>query len=324
MKAIVATAYGSPDVLQLTEVPQPTPKEHEVLIRIHASTVTTGDYEVRSFKIAHFIWLPMRLLTGITRPRKGIFGQEFAGVIAAIGSKVTRFNVGDSVFGMTGVTLGAHAEYIALPENGMLALKPANMSYDEAASIPVGGLVAAAYLRKAAIQPGEKLLINGAGGSIGTLAVQLGRFYGAHVTAVDSAPKLALLRALGADHTIDYAQSDFTQSGETYDVILDVIGKSSFSGSLSVLNPNGRYLLANPRLAPIFRGLWVSMTGSKKVIASAPISSAEELVYLKDLIESGKLKAVIDRRYPLEATAEAHRYVESGQKQGSVVITIAP
>lgn len=269
----------------------------------------------------------MRLYVGLRKPsRITILGQELAGEVEAAGKDVTRFRKGDRVFGSTGFRFGAYAEYTCLPaesETGVLAIKPANMSYEEAAAVPTGGLEALHFLRKGNIQRGEKVLINGAGGSIGTFAVQLARYFGAEVTAVDSTEKLDMLRSLGAGHVIDYRQEDFTRSGETYDIIFDVVGKSPFSRSIRSLKKNGYYLIANPRLSTMLRGRWTSMRSSKKVIFEPASRKREDLIFLKELIEAGKLKSVIDRRYPLEQTAEAHRYVETGRKKGNVVITVA-
>jgi 2-desacetyl-2-hydroxyethyl bacteriochlorophyllide A dehydrogenase len=322
MKAIIFTNYGAPDVLQLTEVAKPTPKDDEALIRIYATTVTAGDCELRSFNIPLFIWLPLRLYMGLRKPRKHILGQELAGEIEAAGKDVKRFRKGDQVFAATGFGFGAYAEYICLPEEGVLALKPANMTCEEAAAVPVGGLEALHFLRKGHIQCGQKVLINGAGGSIGTFAVQLAKSYGAEVTGVDSTEKLDMLRSLGADQVIDYTQEDFTTSGETYDVIFDVVGKSSFSRSVKSLKQNGRYLLANAGLSQMVRGRWTSMTSNKKVILGAASEKTEDLIFLKELIEAGKIQAVVDRRYPLEQIAEAHRFVDTGHKKGNVVITV--
>jgi NADPH:quinone reductase-like Zn-dependent oxidoreductase len=326
MKAIVWTKYGSPDGLQLQEVNKPTPKDHEVLIRIYATTVSTADCELRSFKGFSALWLPLRIYIGIIRPtRIPILGQELAGEIEAVGKEVTRFRNGDQVFAWTGFRLGANAEYICMPEDGVLATKPSNMTYEEAAALPIGGLEAVHFLRKGTIQSGQKVLINGAGGSIGTFAIQLAKYFGANVTGVDSTEKLDMLRSIGADQVIDYTQEDSTQSGETYDVIFDVVGKSSFSGSLRSLKPNGRYLLGNPGLSQRFRARWTSMSSSKQVIpyaARAASEITEDLNFLKELIEAGKIKSVIDRRYPLELSAEAHRYVDTGRKKGNVVITL--
>jgi NADPH:quinone reductase-like Zn-dependent oxidoreductase len=327
MKAIVWTAYGPPDVLQLQEVEKPAPKDNEVLIKIHATTVTAGDCELRSLRLPIYFALPLRLWLGLRRPKETtIPGTELAGEVEAVGKDVKRFQVGDQVFGSVSMGLGTNAEYICLPEEpeeGALALKPANMTYEQAATVPFGGCDALHFLRKGDIQPGETLLINGAGGSIGTFAVQLAKHMGAHVTAVDSAEKLDMLRSIGADAVIDYAKDDFTESGDAYDVIFDVVGKSSFSRSIQSLKPNGRYLLANPRLPHMFRGLWTSMTSDKKVVFEVASGTTKDLVTLRELVEAGTLKTVIDRRYPLEQTADAHRYVETGRKMGNVVVTVA-
>ncbi len=323
MKAIVYTQYGPPDVLQLKEVAKPTPRDHEVLIRIDATTVTAADCELRSLKLPIWLRLPIRIYLGLIRPRNKILGQELAGEIEAVGKDVTRFRQGDQVFAWTGLGLGAYAEYTCLPEKGMLAIKPATMTYEEAAAVPLGGLNALHFLRKGNVQSGEKILICGAGGSIGTFAVQLARYIGAEVTAVDSTGKLDMLRSIGADQVIDYTQADFTKNGETYDVIFDVVGKSSFSRSIRSLKHNGRYLLGNPRLSQMVRGRWISRRSSKKVIVGAASEKTEDLLILKELIEAGKIQSVIDRRYPLEHIAEAHRYVDTGHKKGNVVITVA-
>jgi len=322
MKAIVYTKYGPPDVLQLKEVQKPTPKDNEVLIKVHATTVTKGDCEIRSPKIPNLIWLIVRIYFGLIKPRKKILGAYLAGEIESIGKDVKRFKKGYQVFASSGAGFGAYAEYICLPEEGTLAIKPANMTYEQAAAVPMG-LDALHYLRKGNIQSGQKVLINGAGGSIGTFAVQLAKYFGAKVTGVDSTKKLDMLRSIGADQVIDYTQEDFSKSGETYDAILDVVGKSSFSRSVRSLKQNGRYLLANPGgLSQMVRGLWTSLTSSKKVICEFASYKTEDLIFLKELIEAGKIKSVIDRRYPLEQTAEAHRYVEKGHKKGNVVITL--
>lgn len=327
MKAIVWTKYGSADGLQLQEVAKPTPKANEVLIKVHAATVTAGDCEFRSLKFPIWLGLPIRIYVGLIKPtRLTILGQELAGEVEAVGGDVKLFKVGDPVFAAPGFALGAYAEYICLPEKSedvALAPKPTNMSYKEAAAVPVAGLEALHFLRQGNIQSGQKVLINGAGGSIGTFGVQLAKHFGAEVTGVDSTSKLDMLRSIGADHVIDYTQEDFTKNGERYDVIFDVVGKSSFSRSLSSLKPNGHYLLANAGLFQRLRGLWASTTSSTKVVSGTGSQQTEDLVFLKKLIEAGKIKTVIDRSYPLEQTAEAHRYVETGQKAGNVIITMA-
>jgi len=327
MKAIVWTKYGPPDVLQLKEVEKPTPKDNEVLIRIYATTISAGDCEMRSMKVAILYRLFMRLYIGLRKPKRiTILGMELAGEIESVGNDVKRFKKGDQVFAATGIIgTGAYAEYICLPEKpeeGVMEIKPTNMTYEEATAVPVGGLEALHFIRQGNIQSGEKVLINGAGGTIGTFVVQLAKYFGAEVTGVDSTEKLDMLRSIGADQVIDYTQEDFTKSGETYDFILDVVSKSSFSGSIRSLKQNGRYRIANPGLSQMVRGRWTSMTSSKKVLFGSVKEKTEDLIFLKELIEAGKIKSVIDRSYPLEQTAEAHRYVETGHKKGHVVITV--
>ena len=323
MKAIVYTKYGPPDVLQLKEVEKPTPKDNEVLIRVYAATVIAGDCELRSFKFPIWFWLPLRIYIGFIRPaRVNILGQELAGEIESVGKDVKLFSKGDQVFAATEIGCGAYAEYKCMREEKTLVIKPANMTYEEAAAVPTGGLNALHFLRKGNIQSGEKVLINGAAGNIGTFAVQLAKYFGAEVTGVDSTEKLDMLRTVGADQVIDYTQEDFTKNGKTYDVIFDVVGKSSFSRSVRSLKQNGRYILANPRLLPMVRGLWTSMISSKKVIFKFASYRKEDLIFLKELIEAGKIRSVIDRRYPLKQVAEAHSYVEKGQKTGNLVITV--
>jgi NADPH:quinone reductase-like Zn-dependent oxidoreductase len=322
MKAIVCPTYGPPDVLRLKELEKPTPKDNEVLVRVHAATVTKGDCELRSLKLPLLWQLLVRIGFGFRAPRKKILGQELAGEIDSVGKDVRLFRKGDQVFAFTGLHLGAYAEYNCLREKGLVAIKPANMTYEEAAAVPVGGLHALNCLRKGNIQSEQKVLIIGAGGTVGTLAVQLAKSFGAEVTGVDSTGKLDMLRSIGADKVIDYTQEDYTKNGESYDVIFDVVGKSSFSGCIRSLKENGFYLLGNPRLSQLVRGLWTSLVSGKKVIGGTVSYKTEDLVFLRDLIEAGKIRSVIDRRYPLEQTAEAHRYVDTGQKTGNVVITL--
>ena len=322
MKAIVCPKYGSPDVLQLKEVEKPVPKDNEILIKIYAATVTAGDTELRRFRMPFWLWLLARIGFGFRGPRKKILGQELAGEIESIGKDVTLFRKGDQIFARTGFGLGAYAEYKCLPEDGVIATKPANMTYEEAAAVPTAGLTALHFLRKGIIQSGEKVLIIGAGGSIGTFAVQIAKSFGAKVVGVDKREKLGMLQSIGADRVIDYTQEDFAKNDETYDVIFDVVGKSSFSSCVKSLKKNGFYLLGNPGLSQMIRGRWTSMTSSKKIVFGAASEKAKDLVFLKNLIEAGKLRSVIDKRYLLEQIVEAHRYVETENKIGNVVIIV--
>lgn len=328
MKAVVWTAYGPPDVLELRDVEKPSPRDNELLIRIYATTVTAGDCELRSLNFPIHLSLPMRLWRGLLRPRENsILGTELSGEIEAVGKDVGRFKEGDQVFGSAGLGFGANAEYICLPEEpgeleGGVAIKPANMTYEEAATVPFGGRDALHFLRKGSIESGQRILINGAGGSIGTFAVQLAKYFGAEVTAVDSAPKLDMLRSIGADHVIDYTREDFATRGEVYDVIFDVVGTLSFSPGDRSLKEGGTYLTANPGLSQMVQGVWTSLRSDKKVVMETASGTVADLVFLRELIEAGELRTVIDRTYPLEEIAEAHRYVETGQKKGNVVITV--
>lgn len=326
MKAIVYTEYGSADVLQLKEVEKPTPKDNEVLIKVHAATVTTGDVNMRGFVFVPPGFGPLpRLMFGLNGPRKTILGTEIAGEIEAVGKAVTQFKPGDQVFGISSSQIGAYAEYACRAEQGALAIKPANMTYEEAAAVPFGAGTALCFLRdKTNIQPGQKILINGASGGVGNYAVQLAKYYGAEVTGVCSTANLELVKSLGADHVIDYTQQDFIQSGQTYDIIFDtVVGKTSFARCKKALKPKGLYMPVAGGPRELLQGFTTSLRGGKKVIASEASERKEALIFLKELIEAGKLKAIIDRCYPLEQTAEAHRYVDTGRKRGNVVISVA-
>jgi len=323
MKAVIWTRYGPPGVLRIREIEKPVPRDNEVLVRIIATSVFAGDCELRRFDFPISFWLPLRFMFGLLKPRIPVMGQELAGIIEAVGRDVDGFREGDEVFAPTPASLGAYAEYLCLPGTHPIARKPANMSFSEAATVAVGGLNALHFLNKAGVEAGEKVLINGAGGGIGTIAIQVARTIGARVTAVDHRDKLAALRSLGADHVIDYTRENFTGNGERYDVIIDVAGNSPYSRSVRSLEKNGRYILGNPRLTGMIRAPLTSLAGSRKVTVAVAPYHADDLERLRKLIEQGEVKAVIDRSYPLELIAEAHAYVESGRKTGSVAITVA-
>jgi NADPH:quinone reductase-like Zn-dependent oxidoreductase len=306
MKAVVCTRYGPPEVLELREVPKPVPGDAEVLIEVHATTVAAGDVRTRAFKVPLLEWLPARLYLGVTRPKRPILGLELAGDVVEVGKGVTRFKPGDPVFAFAGFGFGAYAEYLCLPEmskaakDGLVAIKPSNMTYVEAAAATGGALTALSFMRKANVKSGQRVLIYGASGSIGTFAVQLARAFGAEVTGVCSTANVDLVRSLGADQVIDYTREDFTTTGETYDVIFDAVAKSSPSHSRRALKEGGLFLSAH----------------------ESTTVEPGDLMVLKELIEAGKLRSVIDRSYPLEQIVEAHRYVEQGHKKGNVVITV--
>lgn len=330
MKAIVYTEYGPPEVLKLKEVKKPVPRDKEVLVRIHATPVSFGDKLVRNLKeitsekfhMPFLFWVFAKMYFGFRRPRITILGSEFSGEIEAVGKDVRRFKKGDAVFGYRGPRMGAYAEYLCMAENGVVATKPANMTYEQAAAVPYGAIMALSLLRKQKIEPGQKVLVNGASGGIGPFVVQLAKHYGAEVTGVCGTPRLDYVKSLGADKVIDYTQEDFTASGETYDVIVDILGKSPFSRIKRALQPKGRWLLVSFKTKKLLLMLRTFMTGGRKVICALSSETAADLVFIKELIEAGKIKTVIDKCFPLAQAAEAHRYVEQGHKKGSVVITI--
>ncbi|WP_409174999.1 NAD(P)-dependent alcohol dehydrogenase [Brevibacillus fortis] len=319
MKAIVYEQYGPPNVLQLRDVAKPVPKDDEVLIKVYAATAAAGDWRLR--KADPFL---ARLFNGLWKPRKiKILGFELAGVVESTGSSVSQFKPGDFVYAACGNGFGAYAEYKCLPESGCISLKPANMTFEEAAAVPVGAYTALQFLRKGNIQRGRRVLIYGASGSVGTYAVQLAKHFGAEVTGVCSTANVELVRSLGADRIIDYTKENFEDEAAVYDIIFDTVGKSPFQACVERLTPNGYYLRAvhfSP--LPIVRGLWTNMTSGKKVIGGSAKENAKDLRYVKELIEAGKLRAIIDRIYPLEQAAEAHSYVELGHKKGNVVLTV--
>ena len=323
MKAIVYTKYGSADVLQVKEVEKPTPKDDEVLIKVHAAEATKADCEMRSFNFqVKWFWLPLRVALGLIRPKKKILGGYFAGEVESVGKDVSKFKKGDQVFGTTKLRLGAYGEYVCLPASYTLVPKPYNVSFEEASAVPLGGLNALHFLKKANIQNGEKILVNGAGGSIGTFGVQIAKAMGAEVTAVDSTIKEGMLRQIGADHFFDYIKEDFTKSGQTYDVIFNMVAKSSYSDCVKSLNPQGRYLMANPRISDMLRSVLTSKFTDKTAIFAFAGEKEEELLELKEMIEEGKIKSIVDKIYSFEQAADAHRRVETEQRLGTVVISV--
>jgi NADPH:quinone reductase-like Zn-dependent oxidoreductase len=324
MKAVICTKYGPPEVLQLQEVEKPVPKDSEVLIKVRATTVSSADYRMRGANFPAFLWLPFRIAMGIRGPRQKILGVELAGEIEAIGKDVKLFKVGDQVYGLSTSGQGAYAEYVCVSEEEGLALKPSNMTFEEAAAIPHGALAALTFLRnKANIQKGQKVLIYGASGSVGTAAVQIANYYDAEVTGVCSTANLEMVQSLGADKVIDYTKEDYTKSGETYDVIFDTVGKSSFSHSKKSLGQRGIYLITAPSMKILLQMLWTKMASSKKIINGGSSEEAEDLNFIKELVEAGKIKPVIDKSYPLEQIADAHKYADSEHKKGNVAITVA-
>jgi NADPH:quinone reductase-like Zn-dependent oxidoreductase len=319
MKAVLYERYGPPEVLELREIPKPTPSDHEVLIKVHATTVSAADWRLRSLSAPKGFGFLMRLGLGPSRPRRPILGAELSGEIESVGRAVSRFKVGDQVF--AGV-LGSYVEYKCVREDGPLALKPTNLGYEEAAALSFGGVTALTVVRKGRIQSGESVLINGASGAVGTAAVQLAKHHGARVTGVCSTPNLELVRSIGADQVIDYTREDFTQSGETYDVVVDNVGNAPFSRVKGSLKKGGRLLLVVGTLSDMLLAPLAALGSGKRVIPVPARPRAEDLRFLARLAESGSFKPVIDRRYPFEQIVEAHRYVDTGRKRGNVVVTM--
>ncbi len=324
MQAYVYRRYGGPDVVELAEVPKPVPRANEVLVRIAATTVTSGDWRVRTLSVPKGLGLVARLMLGIVRPRQPIMGSELAGTIEAVGQSVTRFRVGDEVFGFPGAAMGCHAQYRTMAEDGALARKPANLSFEEAASLSVGGSTGRHFLRKAGLKAGDRVLVVGASGGVGTAVVQLAKHFGAEVTGVASTANQALVASLGADRTIDYTREDFAANGETYDIVVDTVGETSFARCKAVLRDGGRLLAVAAGMREMLATLWAPLTGSRRVIAGPAAERPDDVRQLAALAESGALKPVIDRCYPFAQMAEAHAYVETGRKRGSVVVRVVP
>jgi NADPH:quinone reductase-like Zn-dependent oxidoreductase len=322
MRAITYSQFGSPEVLELREIPKPVPKNREVLIKVRATTATAGDWRARTRHLPKGFGLVGRLFFGVSRPRQPILGSELSGDVDSVGSAVRTFKAGDQVFAFTGARLGYYVEYKCMPEGGALALKPATLSYEETAAMPYGGTTALAFLRKAKIRSGDNVLINGASGGVGSAAVQLAKYFGAHVTGVCGTGNVEMVRSIGADTVIDYTKEDFTRTGEAYDIIVDTAGTAPFSRSKGSLRKGGRLLLVLATLPDMLQIPWVSMTGSTRVIAGPVGGGAEELRFLAGLAESGRFRPVIDRRYPFDRIVEAHRYLDTGRKRGTVVVTV--
>lgn len=328
MKAIVYTEYGSPEVLRLKDIPKPVPKEDEILVRVRATAVNYGDLLARNFANSPFnmprlFYLPARLSFGWNKPTITVLGSELSGDVESVGNSVTKFKPGDAVFAYRGAKMGANAEYICLPENGMVAIKPSNLDYAEAAALPYGAIMATSLLKKAKLQRGQKILINGASGGIGAIAVQLAKhYYGAEVTGVCGEERLDYIRALGADRVIDYKKEDFTQNGETYDLIMDILGRTSFARVKKSLKPDGILLYVSYKGRALLESLWTALFSRKKVLCPMADEKIDSLEFIRELTEAGKVRVLVDKRFPLEQTAEAHRYSEGGQKRGKVVITL--
>lgn len=323
MRAIVYKEYGGPDVLHMEDIEKPKPAKNEVLISVRAVEATKSDCEMRSFNFAvSWFWLPLRIALGIRKPRNPILGNYFAGVIEATGDDVSKFQKGQNVFGGAGLRMGAYAEYFCVSDSCTMVTMPSNLSFAEAASVPLGGLNALHYMRKAEIRPGDKVLVDGAGASIGTFAVQIAKAMGAEVTAVDSGIKEAMLRDIGADHFVDYAKEDFTKSGDTYDVIFSMVAQTSYSSCIRALKPNGRYVMANPKLSDMLRSPLTSRFSDRKVMFAFAGEKEEELLELKRMIEADEIAATVDKIYSMEEVAEAHRRVETEQRLGTVVVSM--
>ena len=324
MKAIVYTEYGEPEVLRIAEIEKPTPKDNEVLVKVYATSVSTGDVNLRNFVfVPKGLKLMARLMLGLNKPKKHVIGLEFAGEVVEIGKSVTRFKVGDKVFGLDGKQMGSYAQYKTVVEDVGITTMPANMSYEDVVGISNGALTAYTFLKKGNVGQGQKVLVNGASGSVGIAGVQIAKGFGAIVTGVCSTKNIELVKSFGADHVIDYTTTDFTQNGENYDLILDTVAKTPFMACENSLTPKGAYLAVAGGIKEMRQSLGNGRRGGKKVIAGTSSESQDNLIFIKGLVEAGKLKPVIDRCYPLEEIVEAHRYVDSGRKKGNVVISVS-
>lgn len=322
MKAVTYTKYGPPEVLELKEVKKPTPKDNEILVKVHATTVTAADVRMRSFKVPLSYWLFARIALGFREPKIKILGGELAGEIESVGKHIKNFKRGDHVFAYPGHHGGGYAQYVCLPEDSAIVIKPSNLNFEEAAAISFGGNTALHFLKQANIQNGQKVLIYGTSGSVGTFAVQLAKHFGAEVTGVCSTTNMDWVKSLGADNVIDYTKEDFSKNGEIYDVILDTVGKASLSGCMRSLKKEGTYLQVVAAPVTSIQMKWIGMTSSKTLIGGTAIPTTKNLIFLKELLEAGKIKPVIDRKYTMEQIVEAHKYVDKGHKKGNVVINI--
>jgi len=327
MKVAIYNEYGAPDVLHIEEMTKPTPADNEILVRVEARSINFGDLFARrgvpsrEFNMPFVLLIPTKLIFGINKPNIRILGSEYAGVVEAVGSAVSKFKVGDEVYGYQGQNMGANAEYLTVAEDATVAHKPSNMSFEEATAVPYGAITAYHLLKKADLKEGKKILINGASGAIGAAAVQFAKLHGAEVTGVAGVKRLDYVRGLGADHVIDYKQQDFTKNGETYDVIFDILGKSTFATAKKSLTDDGIYLRASFKMREVWQMLMNPLRGGKKVVCALASESQDDLIHIAKLVEEGKYTTILDRSYPLEDIADAHRYVEDGNKTGSVVVT---
>jgi len=323
MKAIICTAYGSPEVLQSRELNKPTPKDNEILIKVHATMVTAGDVRVRRFDVPLLFWLPIRLVLGLRQPKQPVLGVEYAGEVEAVGKSIQKFKVGDRVFGSTPwMKFGCYAEYTVQPGDGVISKIPEGLNYQDVASVPFMGIGALYFIRKAGLKKGKKILIYGASGAVGTYAVQLAKYFGAEVTAVCSSKNKQLVESLGADSVLDYTASDFELEKEKYDVFFDAVGKGSFTKAIHSVKKSGKYITADRGLGDTIRGSIINMNGNKMVIAGTAKPEPGDLEFLSKLIVKGNLIPVIDRAFNFEEMQEAHQYVDSGRKRGNVIVKV--